>query len=645
MHQPDRRPVTPSDVVAYSVVSSVRISPDGRDVAFVVHDSFNERGKLAKGRIWLVSSEGGAAREFTSGPRSDGAPRWSPDGQTLAFLSDRSEDGRLQLYLLARAGGEARQLFDAKGDLGVGRRADALQWSPDGTRLAFLMKDPDVEDERRRKDQGDDAIEVEHAPKFARLYVVDVAGGEIRPLSPANAQIWEFDWSPDGNDFVVLASDSPEEWSWYHARIARLPLGGGDLTTLYTSHRQIARPIWSPDCQHIAFVSSVFSDRGVIGGDLQVMPSGGGAALNLTEGMPCSPSWATWRADGRSLLVLAHEDGGSSIFEIDLATRARRDLWVGQVSFGEASWPRFDEARDGSLAVVREDLGNPRDVWVGRRVAETIAWQQLTRVNPGLSEIEVGPVASIRWNARDGRSIQGFLITPPGDVAGGALPLVTWVHGGPTSAYNARFYGLHWANLLASQGIAVLLPNPRGSVGWGRAFAEANVGDMGGEDFEDILAGIDHLVASGRVDPSRLGIGGWSYGGFMTTWAVTQTARFRAAIVGAGICDWRSFHGTSHLSAWDALHYAADPYERGGTFERFSPLTHVQQVHTPTLILHGENDHDVPVTQSQQLFRALKELGVETQLVVYPREGHGVSEKSHVLDLNRRIVAWFAARL
>ena len=225
--------------------------------------------------------------------------------------------------------------------------------------------------------------------------------------------------------------------------------------------------------------------------------------------------------------------------------------------------------------------------------------------------------------------------------------MVTVVHGGPTGAYTKGYYADHgWAQLLAAQGVAVFLPNPRGSTGWGLEFAESNLGDMGGKDWEDIQRGIDYCIDQGIADPDRLGIAGWSYGGFMAAWAVTHTDRFRAAVMGAGISDWRSFHGKSYLSDWDVIYLGdGNPYDPDGVYRERSPITYVKRATTPTLILHGEADEDVPVEQSYMFYRALKDLGVETELVVYPREPHGPSERNHVLDVARRSTEWFVSRL
>lgn len=639
----EKRLTTVEDLLTLKSVSDAQVSPDGRLVAFVVGDSYKEKdAKTIKSQVWLVEAPGGEARPFTSGPRSDILPRWSPDGRTLAFLSDRVEEDRYQIYLLPAAGGEARPLTEVKGSV------SAFSWSPDGRSIAYLMNDPETEEEKKREEEKDDAIEFEARPKYSRLWVVDVASSETHAVTPGPIQVWEFNWSADGNHFALLVSDSPEEWAWYRARLARVPAAGGQPITIYTTHKQLARPLWSPDGHEIAFISCIWSDRGVVAGDIYVIPAEGGEARNLTEDRPISATWMDWEGDGRSLLVMAYEDGETGLYRLERATNELRQLWREPVGVTDRWWQQYSRSADGqTLAVVREDAAYPRDVWLGRLGAgERVAWHQLTHLHPQVAELALGETEVLRWHGPDGLAIQGLLIKPVSYEPGRRYPLVTYVHGGPAALWGHRFYlSPGWPQLLAAHGFAVLLPNPRGSVGWGAAFTTANQGDLGGHDWQDILAGVNACIAAGIADPERLGICGWSYGGFMTAWAVTRTDRFKAAVMGAGISDWLSFHGTSNLPTWDAQAYQADPYDPEGPFVRFSPITYVHQVKTPTLILHGEKDPYVPVGQAYQFFRALKELGVPVELVIYPREGHGILEKAHVRDQLERIVAWFEKML
>jgi dipeptidyl aminopeptidase/acylaminoacyl peptidase len=344
---------------------------------------------------------------------------------------------------------------------------------------------------------------------------------------------------------------------------------------------------------------------------------------------------------------MGYENGVPAIGALDAASGAYTHWWSGQAAFMDRFWQHFSVSGDGTtLAVAREDTGHPPDIWIARMNKDALEWKQLGQMNPQAADLTLGVVDQIFWPSSDGLEIQGYLIKPTGYVANQSYPLIVWVHGGPAGNFGPRYYALDSRfQLLAANGFMVMLPNPRGSLGWGTAFTESNVGDMGGMDWQDIMTGVDYCIAQGWADKNRLGLAGWSYGGFMTAWGITQTDRFKAAMMGAAITDWLSFHGTSNLAVWDELANNASPYERGGPYDKFSPMNHIAHAKTPTLILHGEADPYVPVSQGYEVFRALKDMGVETEMIVYPREGHHFDEKNHQLDMMRRIVAWFKKHL
>lgn len=389
------------------------------------------------------------------------------------------------------------------------------------------------------------------------------------------------------------------------------------------------------------FISSNWSDRGCVAGDVWLVDAHGGEALNISQGIVASLGWIKWSEDGSELLTIGHDRGGTGLYRIQTATGDRSQVWWKQAAVAEAHWPRFSAARDGTMAVVLEDANHPRDVWVLRDRVGSLEETQLTHLHPQAVELEIGETAVHQWQGADGWDMQGLIIKPVGYQPGRRYPLVMGVHGGPTGVSASRYYAAFgWNQLLAAAGYAVFLPNYRGSVGWGLQFAESNIGDMGGRDFDDMLRGIDSLVESGLADPDRLAIAGWSYGGYTAAWAVSQTDRFRAAVMGAGISHWLSFHGKSSLADWDAIHYAASPYDRQGPFDKFSPLSYYENLKTPTLILHGADDQDVPVEQAHLFYRALKDKGVSTELIIYPREDHVIKERPHLLDMSSRVLAW-----
>jgi dipeptidyl aminopeptidase/acylaminoacyl peptidase len=648
------RPLTPEDVLAFKNLGDVQISPDGALIAFVVADPFKEDTASERSQIWIAQAASDGARPFTSGPRSDTTPRWSPDGRTLAFLSDRLEDGKPQIYLLDRDGGEARKLTD------MPESPSDIAWSPDGAQLAFLMSDPESEAERQRKKEQGDAIEVEKTHRWRRVWAVDVASGATRQVT-GDAQVWEFDWAPDGG-FALIVGPEPYEWAWFVSRLARVGPAGGMPETIYSvAEKQFGCPRLSPDGSQLAFLSCIWSDRGSNEGDVLVMPAAGGEARNLTAGYGGSIGWIRWSPDGAALDYLAYEDGEAAIGRIAVASGARNTRWRGPVELSINYGGSYVCATSGIVAVARQDAQRPAEIWLIHaqgmedggwgmgRIPTPIPyppspgdWRQLTHIQPPVDGLALGETRVLRWHAADGLAIQGLLILPVGYEEGQRVPTITWVHGGPAGLYPQGFSAAgRGLQLFASAGYAVFMPNPRGSTGWGVDFTEANIGELGGRDFEDIVAGIDHVIALGIADPERLGIGGWSYGGFMTAWAITQTNRFKAAIAGAPITHWRSFHGIAEIGTWDTISYRASPYAAGGPYDHFSPIQHVTNVQTPTLLIHGQDDIIVPVSQSYEFFRALKDQGVPTELVVYPREPHGPRERAHKLDRLRRFLEWF----
>jgi dipeptidyl aminopeptidase/acylaminoacyl peptidase len=550
-----------------------------------------------------------------------------------------------------------------KGDIGTSvftQLPQAIAWSPNGREIAFLMWDPDTPQEAEEKKRRGGVVEFEKVRKYCQIWTVDVGTKEVRRRTDGSYQVWEFEWSRDGKSLAAIVSAEPYEWSWYESKLAVISAQTGKARIVYDPHpRQVAKPFWSMDGSSLYFISSVLSDRNVVAGDLfTIRTDGRGGARDLVKGYEGSISWMDWLSPTQ--LLLAGIEGLETVFStLDVSKagssgrRRRNRIWSGEVTLTSSYWRRFSlSRRTGRVAVGREDLKNPSEAWVGAIVPKEgkelmgMDWNRLTEVNSHVQDWENGEIKPLEWDStHEGRTIkvQGFLMMPTEPKKGRKIPLVVIAHGGPTQCNGHRYYylGAYGTHLLAANGYAVLLPNPRGSYGRGLRFAEANVGDMGGGDFADIMAGVDHCLASGRFDAKRVFIMGGSYGGFMTAWAVTQTDRFRAAIMQWGISDWLSFHGTSDVSLWDSTQYRSDPYAPDSLQHRFSPMTHVKRVKTPTLIVNGGDDSACPPSQSHEFFRALKENGVETELVIYPGEGHGLTQRAHILDELNRYLDWF----
>ncbi|MFN8497273.1 MAG: S9 family peptidase [Anaerolineae bacterium] len=629
---------TLDDILKVRLANDAQISPDGRAVAFAYGWMYKEKDHARRSAIWLADDNG--ARQFTASLSCDRAPRWSPDGRQLAFISDRAKEGKYQLYVLDKAGGEARQVTDTRAEI------KGPIWLPDG-RLAALAAEPLPEDVEKRRQEGEDAYVADDNFQWTRLYMVDLTSGALTPVSPPGMQVYEAVPAPDSGRWALVVSDDPRRDAWYRNRLVRLDGPEGEPVTLYETSALpqgvSAAPAWSPDGRTVAFIAGAWSDEGAVAGDVWLVESDGAAACCLTPGIAASFGSVKWLADGR-LLAAGIRDG-----EGMLATIGRdgtvTTLWQDLAALDAPFQARVSLAADGrTFAVIREDPQHSRNVWLGAVDGE---WRQLTHLQPEMEAFDIGRVENIHWTAPDGLRVQGLLLTPAGQ-NGERVPLVVYVHGGPTGAWLPTFLGsaMVTGQLLAALGFAVLMPNPRGSVGMGRAYAEANHQDLGGGDLQDILAGVDHVIEMGVADPQRLGITGWSYGGYMTAWAITQTTRFKAAVVGAGIVNFDSHWGQNSIHNWQLVFFdGVSPLENPAAHRARSPWTYLAAAQTPTLILHGQNDTDVPVAQAHELYRGLRSLGVETQLVTYPREPHGLQERLHLRDMTERIVEWFRTHL
>jgi dipeptidyl aminopeptidase/acylaminoacyl peptidase len=626
-------PLTPQDVVDYRAPRDAQISPDGRFVAFTLRSASKTDTPELPGEIWLADVAKGQSRRLTFGGATDQCPRWSPDGKQLAFLSDRVQPGQRQAYILDMTGGEARPLTNLRGQI------DSLAWSPDGREIAFIYTVAPPDPSYPHADQH-----VEDATlSFGRVWAVNVETGEQRTLTPDGYHVHEVAWSPNGKMLAVIAKEGdPSVSGWYSAQLYVVNIDRPDeMRHIYHAARQICGVTWSPDSRQIAFMTSLISDPPLWSGDVCIVNADDGEVRQVTSReMPFSITKLYWREPDR-MIFSARQLDGTSFGWLSISSGTTEIRWSDYAMLDNWTVPHISVALDNhTFSAILERPDTPPQLWTGTLDQASTEWRQISQFT--YAPLKMGRMEATKWRASDGLEIAGHIVYPMDYQAGKRYPTFVEIHGGPSWSWLPHYavWWEWWYQYLAGRGYLVFLPNIRGSSGRGTAYTEANFADMGGKDWQDVLDGVDHLIALGVTDPERLGIGGWSYGGFMTAWAITQTTRFKAAIMGAGITNWESYYAQNGIRDWQRAFFGSTPYENPAAHRAKSPLTYICNVRTPTLILHGQEDNDVGLPQAYEMYVALRTLGVDTQLVTYPREHHPILEREHQIDLLTRVADW-----
>ena len=646
------RNITTDDYFQIRDVSQPEISLDGQWVVYAVRTRMLKEDKNEQ-RLWMVSTHGGDPISLTAEGVSSSHPRWSPDGKYLAFLSARN-NGKTQVWLLNRLGGEAAHLTD------VPQGVDDFEWSPDSTRLVLILRDPKPEDLEAAKDKDKDKPAAAAKPKtpppfvidrlqFKRdtvgyldrrrthLYVFDVASKKSTQVTSGDFDDSEPAWSPDGKSLAFASNRStPDPDATYNSDIwvvaANNTDKGAHLTQITTNPGPDRSPAWSPDGKWIAFISEIDMKAMIYATHhLAIAPSFGGEAKVLTLAFDRSIRRPCFSADGRSIYFIADDDGTENLCRI-------------AISGGEVTRPiggrlvvaSYSLSKDGAIAAQISTLDRPDEIFLSNEKDLT----RLTKTNDALfSQLHLAQADYVHFKSKDGTSVAGYLYKPVDYTPGKKVPTLLNPHGGPVGQYSASFY--HLAQLYAANGYAVLLPNPRGSSGYGQKFCEAIFADWGNKDFQDDMAMVDYAVAQGIADPDKLGVGGWSYGGMSTDFIIAQTTRFKAAISGAGIALMTSGYGhDQYIRDYDSE--LGRPWENKTVWEKISPYYRVNNITTPTLFMGGDVDWNVPIIGGEQMYQALKSLGRTTELVVYPGEFHGFTTPSHIKDRLERYLAWYA---
>ncbi|HEY3580089.1 MAG TPA: S9 family peptidase [Pyrinomonadaceae bacterium] len=618
-------------------VGAPRVSPDGSRVVYTVNDAVMtpDRSEFVS-QIWMGNIATKQNIQLTFGEKTSTNPKWSPDGKWLAFISNR-KDNRNNLYRLSVDGGEAEPLTELKTNV-----AD-FEWSPDGRYIAYTMSDPKTEEEEKNDKGRNDFRWVDENLKMSRLYVIPVekdANGkrEPRKLTTGNYNVSDFDWSADGSHIVFTHTKTPGANDWTTGDVSIVDVATTNVTVLANTPAAEGEPMYSPDGKSIALIVTDNPPRWADTSTIQIFPANGGQPKILLASYDGTPAIAGWSADGKKIYFAEAKGTGTQLYVVDVATNH-----IDEIKHDTAVLGAMSINRSGTtLGFTRQSPDTPADVYVSS-VAD-FKPVQISHANADLKLPALGRTEVIRWKSKDGKDIEGLLTYPVGYQQGQRVPLILNVHGGPTGVFQQTFIGgrgVYPLATLAARGYAILRANPRGSTGYGTEFRRANMKDWGGGDYQDLMSGVDKVIEMGVADPEKLGVMGWSYGGFMTTWIVTQTKRFKAASAGAPVTNLMSFNGTADIPAFIPDYFGGQFWEAMDLYQKHSPIFNVKGVTTPTMIQQGDADVRVPISQGYEFYNALKVQGVPTRMLVLPRQPHGPNEPKMQLAAMNANLEWF----
>lgn len=629
--------MTIEESLAVKQAGAPEISPDARRVAYTISE-WDQKENRRVSHIWISPLDGRRAIKLTNGEKGESAPQWSANGDRIAFLADRG--GSNQIWIIPSDGGEAEKLTSEDNSV------QSFTWSHYTNTIAFITRDvpkDKAEREKRKKDKFD-TILVDSDYSYAHLWTINVETKEKKRLTEGAYSVSSPQFSPDDRLIAYVVSRTGTQESTYtdisedrNTDIYIVPAQGGTPKQLTNSPGVETNPQWSPYGNLIAYTGSSDPKSWAAKNDLMIMQPDGGSPKNLTRNfIESTGQIVQWSRDGNSIYFNSGVGVYTHIYQATVS-----DGKIAQITKGNRNCVAFD-ITGSMIAISMGDNLSSDDIWIAP-LDRADNPRKITQINPQLKDFSLAETSVIKWKGPDNLDIEGILVKPLGYEPGKRYPLILQIHGGPYGRFSDTFNSR--AQFFAANGYALLMPNPRGSTGYGHEFTVANVGDWGGKDFKDIMAGVDAVIANGVADPDRLLVMGGSYGGFMTFWTVTQTDRFKAAIGHAAISDWYSFFGQSDIPGLMEYGFTGMPWNATEVFRKWSPITFVEKVKTPLMITHGERDQRVPIAQGEQYYRSLKKRGVEVIFLRYPREGHGIQEPNHVIDLSNRQLEWFDSHL
>ncbi|MFK7924660.1 MAG: prolyl oligopeptidase family serine peptidase [Bacteroidia bacterium] len=644
---------TPEHSMEFRSITQTEISPDGKYVAYVVRTPLMEGEKSEyNSQIWVAATDGSFNYQYTRGEKSNSSPAFSPDGSQLAFVSGRTD--KSQVFVMRLMGGEPEQISEAENGV------SSFQWSPDGSKIAFVMRDPDTEEEAKAKKEKRDVILVDQQFKYNHLYTVALtpdAEGERKTqrLTQGEFHVGNFDWAPDGQEIAFSYAANPNiNTQFLETDISVVPADSGAVRELVQRPGKDQNPKYSPDGSMLAFQSSGGASMPIGLSDAFVVAASGGTPKALAQTPNRDLNLIDWDKDGKAIIVA--EVNRTSAVPIKVAVpegvisdkadvKLPKEKAVQALSLpnGSGTMGSFSINDAGQMSATYQTTDQPMEVYLAD--INGIADKPLSAVNDKVEIPEMGKTEVIRWkSSHDGMEVEGLVTYPIAYEKGKKYPIILQVHGGPAGVFTQSFTGgpsIYMTQYFAQQGYIVLRPNPRGSTGYGKDFRFANFQDWGFGDYEDLTSGVDHLIKLGAADKDAQYLMGWSYGGYMTSWVVTQTDRFRAASMGAGLPNLVSMVTTTDIPDYLVAHMGGEFYDDYDTYEKHSAMYHIKNVKTPTQVIHGQNDVRVPFTQGQEFYVALKRMGVATEMVVYPRTPHGPREPKFLMDVSPRIQKWF----